>query len=70
MYAVIFSGSLLFLSGLLGTLLAVDDSAVIRKIICKYLDALSAEYVVCKDGREAADWFEENYETCCGEFNM
>ena len=50
-----------------GTLLVADDSAVIRKIICKYLDALLAQYVVCKDGREAADWFEVNYETCCGE---
>ena len=49
-----------------GTLLVADDSAVIRKIICKYLDALSAEYVVCCDGREAADWYEKNYGACCG----
>jgi CheY-like chemotaxis protein len=51
---------------LLGTLLVVDDSMVIRKIISRYLDSLQCAHKVCVDGAQAWDWFVENHSSCAG----
>eukprot|EP00602_Paraphysomonas_sp_CaronLab_P011912 CAMPEP_0185041904 /NCGR_PEP_ID=MMETSP1103-20130426/41765_1 /TAXON_ID=36769 /ORGANISM="Paraphysomonas bandaiensis, Strain Caron Lab Isolate" /LENGTH=676 /DNA_ID=CAMNT_0027581837 /DNA_START=129 /DNA_END=2159 /DNA_ORIENTATION=+ len=49
-----------------GTLLVVDDSVIIRKIIGKYLLSLDCAYQICSDGSEALQWFSSNARECAG----
>ncbi|CAN0392307.1 unnamed protein product, partial [Ectocarpus fasciculatus] len=46
--------------------LVVDDSAVIRKIICRFLESLHVTHHACRDGLEASEWFKANSKICCG----
>jgi CheY-like chemotaxis protein len=49
-----------------GTVLVVDDSMVIRKIISRYLHSFGCVHKVCCDGSEAWDWFVANHASCAG----
>jgi CheY-like chemotaxis protein len=51
---------------LIGTVLVVDDSMVIRKIISRYLHSFGCVHKVCSDGSEAWDWFVANHASCAG----
>jgi CheY-like chemotaxis protein len=48
----------------LGIVLAVDDSAVIRKLLAKYLNDLKCQHHMCCDGAEALAWFREHHAEC------
>jgi CheY-like chemotaxis protein len=49
-----------------GTVLVVDDSMVIRKIISRYLHSFGCVHELCSDGAQAWDWFVANHASCAG----
>jgi CheY-like chemotaxis protein len=49
---------------IIGTILVVDDSAVIRKLLSKYLNDLKCPHQLCSDGEEALAWFREHHADC------
>jgi CheY-like chemotaxis protein len=46
--------------------LVVDDSAIIRKIMCKMLDKINIKYQMCNDGLDASQWFRSHAKDCAG----
>jgi DNA-binding NtrC family response regulator len=47
-------------------LLVADDSAIIRKIMCKMLDKINIKYQMCNDGLDASQWFRSHAKDCAG----
>jgi CheY-like chemotaxis protein len=61
---IVFGLSLLLLFWTAGIVLAADDSAVIRKLLSKYLTDLKCPHHICCDGAEALAWFREHHSDC------
>lgn len=46
--------------------LVVDDSAVVRRMLVRLFEKLEVPCHSCVDGSQAADWFSDHHEECCG----
>jgi CheY-like chemotaxis protein len=46
--------------------LVVDDSAVVRRLLARFLEKLAVPCHLCNDGTDAKEWLEKNSDKCFG----